>query len=105
MLRSLVCVTVVIIICILNKSLSAANGNHEETLTHLIKTTEELVCNHVGADASVMTSIAQRVDPGLKNKGINRVSLACLIFLSCDLRSVRVGKRSMSQFYIQNYRT
>ncbi|KAG2124758.1 hypothetical protein BD769DRAFT_1606884 [Suillus cothurnatus] len=68
MLRSLVSVTVVIVICILNKSLSAANGNHEETLTHLIKTTEELVRNHVGADASVMTSIAQRVDPGLKIK-------------------------------------
>jgi hypothetical protein len=68
MLRSLVSVTVVIVICVLNKSLSAANGNHEETLTHLIKTTEELVRNHVGADASVMTSVAQRVDPGLKIK-------------------------------------
>jgi GTPase SAR1 family protein len=46
----------------------STNGNHEETLTHLIKTTEELVHNHVGADASVMTSVAQRVDPGLKIK-------------------------------------
>ncbi|KAG2361094.1 hypothetical protein BDR07DRAFT_1410622 [Suillus spraguei] len=46
----------------------STNGNHEETLTHLIQTTEELVRNHVGIDASVMTSIAQRVDPGLKIK-------------------------------------
>ncbi|KAG1722125.1 hypothetical protein EDB19DRAFT_469910 [Suillus lakei] len=46
----------------------STNGNHEETLAHLIRTTEELVCKHVATEASVMTSIAQRVDPGLKIK-------------------------------------
>ncbi|KAG1869352.1 hypothetical protein DFJ58DRAFT_723203 [Suillus subalutaceus] len=46
----------------------STNGNHEETLARLIQTTEELVCKHVGTDASVMTSVAQRVDPGLKIK-------------------------------------
>ncbi|KAG1873143.1 hypothetical protein F4604DRAFT_1681199 [Suillus subluteus] len=56
----------------------STNGNHEETLACLIQTTEELVRNHVGADVSVMMSIAQRVDPGLKIKA------------SID---VRVGKR------------
>ncbi|KAG1722121.1 hypothetical protein EDB19DRAFT_1835147 [Suillus lakei] len=56
----------------------STNGNHEETLAHLIQTTEELVCKHVATEASVMTSIAQRVDPGLKIKA------------SID---IRVGKR------------
>ncbi|KAG2361097.1 hypothetical protein BDR07DRAFT_1410633 [Suillus spraguei] len=46
----------------------STNGDHKETLARLIQTTEELVCKHVGTDASVMTSIAQRVDPGLKIK-------------------------------------
>ncbi|KAG2343624.1 hypothetical protein BDR05DRAFT_999898 [Suillus weaverae] len=46
----------------------STNGNHEETLAHFIQTTEELVYRHVGTDASVMTSVAQRVDPGLKIK-------------------------------------
>ncbi|KAG1873216.1 hypothetical protein F4604DRAFT_1582674, partial [Suillus subluteus] len=46
----------------------STNGNHEETLACLIRTTEELVCKHVGTDASVMTSVAQRVDPRLKIK-------------------------------------
>ncbi|KAG2063321.1 hypothetical protein BDR04DRAFT_1111657, partial [Suillus decipiens] len=46
----------------------STNGSHEETLARLIQTTEELVCKHVGTDASVMTSIAQRVDPVLKIK-------------------------------------
>ncbi|KIK38642.1 hypothetical protein CY34DRAFT_90608, partial [Suillus luteus UH-Slu-Lm8-n1] len=46
----------------------STNGNHEETLALLIQTTEGLVCKHVGIDASVMTSVAQRVDPGLKIK-------------------------------------
>ncbi|KAG2344169.1 hypothetical protein BDR05DRAFT_1018229, partial [Suillus weaverae] len=46
----------------------STNGNHEETLARLIQTTEELVYKHVGTDASVMTSVAQRVDPGLKIK-------------------------------------
>jgi hypothetical protein len=55
-------------ICVLNEILSAANKNHKETLARLIQTTEKLVCEHVGIDASVMTSIAQRVDPGLNIK-------------------------------------
>lgn len=46
----------------------STNGDHEETLGRLIQTTEELVRNHVGTDASVMTSVAQRVDPALKIK-------------------------------------
>ncbi|KAG2137874.1 uncharacterized protein EDB93DRAFT_1090977, partial [Suillus bovinus] len=46
----------------------STNGQHEETLACLIRTTEDLVCKHVGTDASVMTSVAQRVDPGLKIK-------------------------------------
>jgi len=43
----------------------STNGKHKETLARLIQTTEELVCKHVGADASVMTFVAQRVDHGL----------------------------------------
>jgi hypothetical protein len=68
MLRFPVGVTAVIVICIPNKILSAVNGEHGEMLAHLIHTTKELVCKHVGIDASVMTSVAQRVDPGLKIK-------------------------------------
>ncbi|KAG2125429.1 hypothetical protein DEU56DRAFT_824995 [Suillus clintonianus] len=41
---------------------------HEESLARLIQITEERVCEHVASEASVMTSIAQRVDPGLKIK-------------------------------------
>lgn len=41
---------------------------HEETLARLIQITEERVCKHVATEASVMTSIAQRVDPALKFK-------------------------------------
>ncbi|KAG1766737.1 hypothetical protein EV702DRAFT_788274 [Suillus placidus] len=42
--------------------------DHTETLARLIQITEERVCKHVATEASVMTSIAQRVDPGLKIK-------------------------------------
>ncbi|KAG2034763.1 hypothetical protein BDR03DRAFT_1013208 [Suillus americanus] len=41
---------------------------HAETLARLIQITEERVCKHVATEASVMTSMAQRVDPGLKIK-------------------------------------
>jgi hypothetical protein len=68
MLRFPVSVTAANVICVPNNSSSAANGNHEETLALLIQTTEGLVCKHIGIDASVMTSVAQRVDPGLKIK-------------------------------------
>ncbi|KAG1718977.1 hypothetical protein EDB19DRAFT_770944 [Suillus lakei] len=44
----------------------STNGNHEETLARLIRITEERVRKHVATEASLMTSIAQRVDPGLK---------------------------------------
>jgi hypothetical protein len=54
---------------------------HAETLARLIQITEDRVCKHVATEASVMTSIAQRVDPGLKFKA-----------------SIDVGKRSSSQF-------
>jgi hypothetical protein len=68
MLRFPVGVIAVIVIRIPNKILSTANREHEEMLAHLIQTTKELVCKYVGTDASVMTSVAQRVDPGLKIK-------------------------------------
>ncbi|KAG2126495.1 hypothetical protein BD769DRAFT_1575674 [Suillus cothurnatus] len=41
---------------------------HAETLARLIQITEDHVCKHVATEASVMTSIAQRVDPRLKFK-------------------------------------
>ncbi|KAG1813466.1 hypothetical protein EV424DRAFT_58442 [Suillus variegatus] len=39
---------------------------YEETLTHLIEITENCVNQHLAPEAAVMTSIAQRVHPGLK---------------------------------------
>ncbi|OJA15815.1 hypothetical protein AZE42_09163 [Rhizopogon vesiculosus] len=41
---------------------------HKEMIARLIQITEERVCQHVASEASVMTSIAQRVDPKLKIK-------------------------------------
>ncbi|KAG2081316.1 hypothetical protein BD769DRAFT_1621226 [Suillus cothurnatus] len=41
---------------------------YAETLARLIQITEDRVCKHVVTEASVMISIAQRVDPGLKFK-------------------------------------
>ncbi|KAG2125449.1 hypothetical protein DEU56DRAFT_916504 [Suillus clintonianus] len=38
---------------------------YEEKMAHLIQETEKRVREHVASEASVMTSIAQRVDPGL----------------------------------------
>ncbi|KAG2052281.1 hypothetical protein BDR06DRAFT_1009775 [Suillus hirtellus] len=46
----------------------STNKGHAETLARLIQITEERVYKHVAAEASVMTSMAQRVDPGLKIK-------------------------------------
>ncbi|KAG2348295.1 hypothetical protein BDR05DRAFT_995709 [Suillus weaverae] len=40
--------------------------DHKETLTHLIQITEKCVGQHSAPEAAVMTSIAQRVHPGLK---------------------------------------
>ncbi|KAG1887919.1 uncharacterized protein F5891DRAFT_198821 [Suillus fuscotomentosus] len=39
---------------------------YEETLTHLIEITESCVNQHLAPEAAVMTSVAQRVHPGLK---------------------------------------
>jgi hypothetical protein len=44
----------------------AAKGHHKETLASLLQMTENLVRQHFAPEASVMTSIAQRVDPKLK---------------------------------------
>ncbi|KAG1727231.1 hypothetical protein EDB19DRAFT_200654 [Suillus lakei] len=44
----------------------STNGNHEETLAHLIQITEERVRKHVGLEASVTLMNAQRVDPRFK---------------------------------------
>ncbi|KAG2355913.1 hypothetical protein BDR07DRAFT_1424802, partial [Suillus spraguei] len=42
--------------------------DHKETITHLIQITENCVGLHSTPEAAVMTSIAQRVHPGLKIK-------------------------------------
>ncbi|OAX32434.1 hypothetical protein K503DRAFT_606427 [Rhizopogon vinicolor AM-OR11-026] len=42
--------------------------NHKEMIARLIQITEERVYQHVASEASVMASIAQRVDPKLKMK-------------------------------------
>ncbi|KAG2368056.1 hypothetical protein BDR07DRAFT_1605662 [Suillus spraguei] len=44
----------------------AVSKDHKETLATLIQVTENLVRRHLAPEASIMTSIAQRVDPGLK---------------------------------------
>ncbi|KAG1810941.1 uncharacterized protein BJ212DRAFT_1526061, partial [Suillus subaureus] len=44
----------------------STKGRHKETLAPLIQMTENLVRQHFAPEASVMTSIAQRVDPRLK---------------------------------------
>ena len=50
------------------KYTSAATKDHKETLARLIQITEDSVYKHVATEASVMTSIAQRVDPRLNIK-------------------------------------
>jgi hypothetical protein len=47
---------------------TAAHKDHKETLTRLIQITENCVGLHSTPEAVVMTSIAQRVHPGLKIK-------------------------------------
>ncbi|OJA15855.1 hypothetical protein AZE42_11214 [Rhizopogon vesiculosus] len=51
---------------------------HKEMIAHLIQITEERIRQHVASEASVITSIAQRIDPKLKMK-----------------TSIEVGKRSV----------
>jgi hypothetical protein len=53
-----------IIICVPDKILSAASGNHEDTLVHLFQTTEVLICKHIGT-APVLKS-DQGTHPELK---------------------------------------
>jgi hypothetical protein len=65
--RSPVRISIVVVFHAPNNE-SAARVEHEETLARLIQITEERVCKHVATEASVMTSIAQRVDPALKFK-------------------------------------
>jgi len=71
----------------------STNGTHEETLARLIQTTEKLVCEHVGIDASVMTSVAQRVDPGLKIKA--SIEVGKRKYWKALASSVPFKKRSM----------
>jgi hypothetical protein len=51
-----------------NTSPSAGKGGYEDSLIRLIKMTEQHVYEHVAADASVMASVAQRMDLGLNIK-------------------------------------
>ncbi|KAG1733789.1 hypothetical protein EDB19DRAFT_1911354 [Suillus lakei] len=76
----------------------STNGNHEETLAHLIQTTEELVCKHVATEASVMTSIAQRVDPGLKIKASIEVGKRKY------WKAARIGRGIQEPFDVWNFR-
>lgn len=48
----------------------AAEDNYKETLARLIEITENYVGQHSTLDAAVMTSIAQRVHPGLKMEAL-----------------------------------
>ncbi|KAJ8582891.1 hypothetical protein M405DRAFT_829852 [Rhizopogon salebrosus TDB-379] len=46
----------------------SAKVTHKEMIASLIQITEDRVCQHVASEASMMISIAQRVDPKLKIK-------------------------------------
>ncbi|KAJ8581722.1 hypothetical protein M405DRAFT_831972 [Rhizopogon salebrosus TDB-379] len=46
----------------------STSDNYKESFVHLIQITEGHVHKHVAVDASLVTSVAQRVDPGLKIK-------------------------------------
>ncbi|KAG2358937.1 hypothetical protein BDR07DRAFT_1416278 [Suillus spraguei] len=81
----------------------AACKDHKETITHLIQITENCVGLHSTPEAAVMTSIAQRVHPGLKIKASierywkalassttfkNRKTWDCLYVLHTDIVNV-----------------
>jgi hypothetical protein len=51
-----------------NKSPSAAKDGYQESLIHFIQMTQEHEYKHVAADASLVTSVAQRVDHKLNIK-------------------------------------
>ncbi|KAJ8588887.1 hypothetical protein M405DRAFT_862566 [Rhizopogon salebrosus TDB-379] len=65
----------------------STDDKYAQLLAHLIKLTEEHVHKHFAVDASVMASIAQRVNHELKIKA-----------------SIDVGKRSLSLFLVHDYR-
>ncbi|KAG1742084.1 hypothetical protein EDD22DRAFT_909867 [Suillus occidentalis] len=66
-------------------------SNYRETLTRLIQITENCVGQHSAPEAAVMTSIAQRMHPGLKIKASidttfnNRNTWDCLYVLHTDI--------------------
>ncbi|KAG2356372.1 hypothetical protein BDR07DRAFT_1492039 [Suillus spraguei] len=64
----------------------STHKGYKETLTDLIQITEDCVGQYSTPEVAVMTSIAQRVHPGLKIKA-----------------SIEVGKRSLSQLRVDNY--
>ncbi|KAG2105519.1 uncharacterized protein F5147DRAFT_775294 [Suillus discolor] len=64
----------------------STKADHKQTLVHLIEITETCVDRYSAPEAVVMTSIAQRVRPGLKIKA-----------------SIEVGKKSLSQFHVHDY--
>ncbi|KAJ8581724.1 hypothetical protein M405DRAFT_603863 [Rhizopogon salebrosus TDB-379] len=68
MLRSPVGIATLAVSFVPNNSSSAVKEDYKGSLIHLIQMTEEHVYKHIAADASVITSIAQRVDPRLKIK-------------------------------------
>jgi hypothetical protein len=68
MLRSPVGIAALAVSFVPNKFASAVSGDYKESLVHLIQITEDHVYKHVAADASLVTSVAQRVDHNLKIK-------------------------------------
>ncbi|OAX33211.1 hypothetical protein K503DRAFT_775849 [Rhizopogon vinicolor AM-OR11-026] len=92
---------------------------HKGMIARLIQITEERVCQHVASEASVMTSVAQRVDPKLKittSIGVGKrkywkalasatafrghTALACLEVLHTDI--VRVWNFSDPHHYLDS---
>ena len=68
MLQSPVGIATLIVLSVPNKFTRADGEKYAPLLACLIKLTEEHVHKHFAADASVMTSIAQRVNHELKIK-------------------------------------
>jgi hypothetical protein len=68
MLQSPVGIATLIVSFVPNKFTRAADDKYAQLLARLIKLTEEHVHKHFAADASVMASIAQRVNHELKIK-------------------------------------
>jgi GTP-binding protein EngB required for normal cell division len=102
----------------------STKGHHKETLASLLQMTENLVRQHFAPEASVMTSIAQRVDPKLKiNASIevgkrrywkvlassaafkNRVVRDCLNVLHTDIVAVWNFHDSHRYLHSKEFRT